>query len=183
MLIGFFQRLVAIVDACHHVKLIDRLELDSCSPGGKRITESPWSVQEKAQRDQVETDRSECFEVLRSQEFFAVNAVDRQSSQADAQNLLKERLCVRKIRQPRTGGGPGGRELDREIVPDIRCGEVGARAVRIAGMKLPARPAEELLRLEGDVENGEVVLSKAALPSAGHVAEWVKDKEEGRIDT
>src|SRR5262249_46940008 len=92
--VALFHPRVAVVAADHRVERLDRLELDPRSPGRQRVAEGPRRVQEDAQRHQVKGDRRERLEVLGAREFFAVDAVDGQAPEADAQPVVEQRLRV-----------------------------------------------------------------------------------------
>jgi hypothetical protein len=134
-------------------------------PGRQRVAEGPRRVQEDAQRHQVKGDRRERLEVLGAGELFAVDAVDGQAPEADAQLVVEQRLRVREVSQPGVGVGHVG-ELDREVVADVFLGQARARVVGEADVQLAAGPAEELVGVEEEVEAEEVVFAKAPPPPA-----------------
>jgi hypothetical protein len=153
--------------------------LTRAPPGRQRVAERPRRVQEDAQRHQVKGDRRERLEVLGAGEFFAVDAVDGQAAEADAQLVVEQRLRVGEVSQPGVGAGHV-RELDREAVADVVRGQARARVVGEADAKLAAGPAEELVRIDEDIDAKKVVFAKAPPPAAGRVDERVGDEEDKR---
>ena len=150
-------------------------------PGRQRVAERPRRVQEDAQRHQVKGDRRERLEVLGAGEFFAVDAVDGQAAEADAQLVVEQRLRVGEVSQPGVGAGHVG-ELDREAVAGVFLGQARAGVIGEADAELAARPAEELVGIDDDVDAKQVVLAKATPPPAGRVDERVGDEEDQWLD-
>ena len=132
------------------VKLLDRGNFDPCSPCGGGVAEGAWRIIKNREGNRVECDRREGAKVVRSGKFLAVEAINRNASQSDAQPSLLELLRVAQVGQAGAGRSDVG-GLNREDISHDILGELPAKINREADVELSPRPSDQLLGVEQEV--------------------------------